>query len=1730
MFEAWARLQSPNTQNQLTLPIFKVIWYETLVLEAFQKTDAGTYTVRVSNSSGTVVSAPAVVTFVDGVRVLVDGVVSRGVYRTLDPVTIDMQFALSDWLLFYTLDGTEPNFVSNPYAGPFVIAGPVDIRVVAYSPDFTNSRVFDGISIRFLQPQVLEWGALPNLRYKEAGFVGVSSTSGLPVTLKVASGPAQLIGNQLTATGVGTVVLVASQAGTDIFAAVSEERTLQIGRAVQGLVWPILEDRTFGQAPFGVTVTSGSGLPVALTVGSGKATLSGGTITLTGAGTVTLEATQSGNSNYEPVSETRGFTVAKAEQTLTFASIANRAYSPDVFTPVAVASSKLPVTFEVLSGPAEVSGTGLRATGVGSVVVRAQQQGNEDYLPSLPSDRTFSITQGAQTLTFASVGAKTFGEAPVTLKATSNRDLPITYRVLSGPGLIEGDRLTFTGAGTVAVQAIQAGTDLYAAAAASQNIVVAKSTQTLIFAAIPDQGYVTSPLPLSASSTSGLPVSFRLVSGAATVSGAELRLTGVGTIAVAADQVGNSNYLAATSVTNRFTVARGTQEITFNPIGDQVLGGAAINLTASSSVGLPVVFQVVSGPASVSGSQLTLTGAGSVTVRARQVGSPLWSPAQVDQVFTAVKGTPKISFTAVASKRFGDAPVTLQASSSAGGAVGFRIVSGPGSIAGNVLTLKGAGQIVVEVFQAATALYEASSVQQSIDVAKGTQVLTFGALADVAYSKNPIPLTASTTSGLPIRLRVVQGPATIDGSGIRLSGVGQVTVEAAQDGDDNWMSADAVQRTFQVTKAAQSLTFASLADRSHTTNGINLVATSTSGLPVEFQVVNGPATLTGSRLQLTGVGKVTVRAVQSGDALFEEAVPQDRSFVVTKAAQTLTFTTVGSRVFGSSPVTLAASSSSGLGVAFRVLSGPGSISASQLTLSGAGDIVVEAFQNGTDLVEAATARQTITVTRASQAITFAPLANRGYSTNGIPLQAESTSGLPVSFRLVSGPATVSGSEVRLTGVGTVAVAADQAGNANYAAASSVTNSFVVSRGSQEITFSPIGDQFLSSASVTLKATSSSGLSVAFVVLSGPATLSGNQLTLLNSGAVTVRAFNPGSPLWLSGQVEQTFQILKQATLSVTIEGQVGGTVSVSPLKERYEPSDSVTLTAKPAEGFVFESWGGDLSGSANPTTLAMNANRVVTARFKDAIAPVLAWEQPVGGTTGNERVTLSGRITDNVGAPQATWSRDGGAPVALVIGFGGGFRVDDLVLNPGTNRFRIVTRDTAGNETSEERAVVWVPERLLRVVDALEVQEGQRSMFEVQLSSQTDDVAGLTFRLGYDPAFLTDPRVEWGAVVGQSVNNVNASVPGEIAGSFALAGTGLPAGTNLIATVSFRARSVPWSTNVSVNPEIVSIGTPTGSVLNFGNATLPGRVSIVPRKIRGDNNANQRLDIGDATVISRLQVGLEPVRPWDLALNDLNGNKSIDTGDVIKVLRVVVGLDPQPKSAPRVGPQDLSSQLLRSAGLNTNDVATLEFPDGPVAEPGRPYRVVVKLSRSEAVISGMSFTVNHPLALTLIDKQLGNLVPSDALPLWADAPGSVQLAALRSTPWPSSTGVAAVLTFLPTAEITSRASWPIEVARAELAGAGFDVRTPVDVRAEVLGIPLPTGNPKMVLSQSMTGEDLLLDVEADAQTTLVLETTTDLMNWTEDRRLIGQGLGSKIRLHMTRDENSHTQFWRIRVP
>jgi hypothetical protein len=68
----------------------------------------------------------------------------------------------------------------------------------------------------------------------------------------------------------------------------------------QTISFASIPDKTFGDAPFSVTATASSGLAVSLRIVSGPATISGNTITLTGAGTVMVVASQNGNNSYSP--------------------------------------------------------------------------------------------------------------------------------------------------------------------------------------------------------------------------------------------------------------------------------------------------------------------------------------------------------------------------------------------------------------------------------------------------------------------------------------------------------------------------------------------------------------------------------------------------------------------------------------------------------------------------------------------------------------------------------------------------------------------------------------------------------------------------------------------------------------------------------------------------------------------------------------------------------------------------------------------------------------------------------------------------------------------------------------------------------------------------------------------------------------------------------------------------------------------------------------------------------------------------------------------------------------------------------------------------------------------------------------------------------------------------------------------------------------------------------------
>jgi uncharacterized repeat protein (TIGR02543 family) len=87
----------------------------------------------------------------------------------------------------------------------------------------------------------------------------------------------------------------------------------------------------------------------------------------------------------------------------------------------------------------------------------------------------------------------------------------------------------------------------------------------------------------------------------------------------------------------------------------------------------------------------------------------------------------------------------------------------------------------------------------------------------------------------------------------------------------------------------------------------------------------------------------------------------------------------------------------------------------------------------------------------------------------------------------------------------------------------------------------------------------------------------------------------------------------QYTLSITINGQ--GSVTKDPDQSGYTYGTVVTLTADPDDGWTFDHWSGDLTGSENPTTITMNGNKDVSAYFTQNEYTLTITIDPVEGGT-----------------------------------------------------------------------------------------------------------------------------------------------------------------------------------------------------------------------------------------------------------------------------------------------------------------------------------------------------------------------------------------------------------------------------------------------------------------------------------------------------------------------------------
>jgi len=620
-----------------------------------------------------------------------------------------------------------------------------------------------------------------------AGGVATFTTSTLPIAVytvtAVYSGDTNFTGSTSSATTV-TVTLI--------------PQTITVSSISTNL--------TYGAAPFLVTASSTSGLAVSLAV-TGPATFTGGTLSITGAGTVVVTATQAGTATYAaatPVVVT--ITVAKAPLSVV---VTNQAMFAGNAVPTLTGTFTGVVNGDNITVTYATTGTSSSPAGTYPITATLVDPGSRlaNYtVTNTPG--TLTITANAQTITFPSLPTSVvYGAGPYTLSATASSGLTVTY-TFTGPATLTGSTLAITGAGTVTVTASQTGNNIYAAATPiTQTITVAKAPLSVV---VNNQSMLAgATVPTLTGTFTGVVNSDNITVTYATTGTSS---SPAGTYPITATLVDPGGRLVNYTVTNTagtLTITAVSQTITFLSLPTLTYGMAPFTVSATASSGLPVTLSVT-GPAtlsvSLSPSLLTITGAGQVCVTASQTGNFEYSAATPVSNCATVAKAPLSVVVNNQSMLVGATVPTLTGTFA--GVVNGDNITVAYSTTGTSSSPAGTYPITATLTDPGNRLgnYTVTNTPGVLTISVGTQTITFPAIpTSVVYGATPVTLTATASSGLAVTYSVT-GPASLAGSVLTYTGAGTVVVTASQAGNSTYGAATPVSQTVTVAKAPLTVT------------------------------------------------------------------------------------------------------------------------------------------------------------------------------------------------------------------------------------------------------------------------------------------------------------------------------------------------------------------------------------------------------------------------------------------------------------------------------------------------------------------------------------------------------------------------------------------------------------------------------------------------------------------------------------------------------------------------------------------------------------------------------------------------------------------------------------------------------------------------------------------------------------------------------------------------------------
>jgi hypothetical protein len=699
----------------------------------------------------------------------------------------------------------------------------------------------------------------------------------------------------------------------------SGDVTIVINPADQTISFSALADKTLGDADFPVSATASSGLSVNFSsITTGVCAVSSGTVHLISGGECTIRASQAGNGNYNAAPNVdRSFIVNAAAQTITFGALADKTFGAADFAVSATASSGLAVSFSSTTADVCTVSNGIvHIVSAGECTIRASQTGNGNYNAAPNVDRSFTVNPANQAISFGALADKTFGNADFTVSATASSGLDVSFSsTTAGVCTVSSGTVHIVSAGECTIRASQTGNGNYNAAPnVDRSFTVNPANQTISFSTLTDKILGDADFSVSATATSGLDVSFSSTTAdVCTVSSGTVHLISEGSCTIRASQAGNGNYSAAPDVNRSFTVhPAGSILVTISDadtnltVNNKVYDGnttATLNISGATLVGITGGDDVtlVTSNATAAFSDKNVGTGKTVTISGLNLsGADAYKYSLVQptrQANITAKGVTASGVTANNKEYDGTTADNGFTGGTLSGVIGSDNVNLDSSGASGTFASKNVGSWAVSA--------------SGFDL-MGADAGNYSLSAQPAVPNANITAKGVTITGVFVINKVYDGTttATLNLAGAGVSGVvapddvvvnsGSASATFASANVGNWaitasgfaiggtnagnyaLSAQPIIPNANITKASQTISFDTLADKFIGAPDFSISATSTSGLSVDFATTTASVctVTTSGTVHLVSIGVCAITAHQGGNGNYNAAPNVSQNFTV----------------------------------------------------------------------------------------------------------------------------------------------------------------------------------------------------------------------------------------------------------------------------------------------------------------------------------------------------------------------------------------------------------------------------------------------------------------------------------------------------------------------------------------------------------------------------------------------------------------------------------------------------------------------------------------------------------------------------------------------------------------------------------------------------------------------------------------------------------------------------------